>query len=259
VAAWKVGGAMMEEKNKCENCGERGNHENVAKYIFSILAGDPHVAVESKLLMYALGSALILLGIGFFGYGLLFKAFVNAINATSFMLAVVAISVILAFTYFHMLCYRKGLSCSNGMMIGMTVGMIAGFVIGAIIAATNGMFIGAVVGIAFGIYLGFSLGKHCGIMGALEAIMAGLMSGLMGSMTSVMLFNDNMMAMIYIIMGIGAVTLGGLSYMMHREAGHADMRNLKANFIGFFIASLLISGALLLIMVFGPKGPLTYI
>jgi hypothetical protein len=259
VVSRKIGGAMMEESNRCENCGERGDPENVKKYISSILAGDSHVAVESKLLTYALASALILMILGFFGYGLLFKAFVNAINATSFLLIVIITSVILTFTYFHMLCYKKNLSCSNGMMIGMTVGMVAGFVIGAVVAATNGMFIGAVVGIAFGIYIGFALGKHCGIMGALEAIMAGLMSGLMGSMTSIMLLNDNMMAMIYIIIGIGAVTLGGLSYMMHREAGHADMRNLKANFIDFLVISVLISAGLLLIMVFGPKGPLTYI
>jgi hypothetical protein len=259
VATRKIGDTMNDESNKCENCGERGNPENIKKYISSILAGDHHVAVESKLLTYALASALILMILGFFGYGLLFKAFISAVNATSFLLLIIAISVTLAFTYFHMLCYKKNLSCSNGMMIGMTVGMIAGFVIGATVAATNGMFIGAVVGIAFGIYIGFALGRHCGIMGALEAIMAGLMSGLMGAMTSIMLLNDNMMAMIYILEGIGIVTLGGLSYMMHREAGHADMRNLNANFLKFFLVNVLISAGLLLIMVFGPKGPLTYI
>jgi hypothetical protein len=239
--------------------GARGSPEGVKRYLLSLLAGEPHVEVESNLMKYAAGSLVVLLAVGAFGYGYLLKAFGSPVAAVSLFLLVVGGSVMVVFSYFHMACYRKNMSCSNGMMVGMTTGMIAGYITGALVAATNGMFVGSVVGLAFGVGIGLALGRHCGIMGALEGIMAGLMSGIMGAMTSIMLINDNLLAMLYILGGISITTLGGLSYMMHREAGPAPMAELGARFDNFFMASVLLSALLLLTMIYGPKGPITLI
>lgn len=157
-----------------------------------------------------------------------------------------------------MMCYRKEISCTNGMMVGMTIGMIAGFMCGAIIGATNGMFFGAVVGVIIGMILGCNVGRCCGIMGALEGLMAGLMAGTMGAMLSVMLINDNLIAFMYFLFGCSAIILGGLSYMMYRESGPISNDQLGINFTGFLLASLLLTVVLVAIMFFGPKGSIIY-
>ncbi len=239
--------------------GARGSPEGVKLYLLSLLAGEPHVEVESNLMKYAVGSLVVLLAFGAFGYGYLLKAFGSPVAAVSLFLLAAGGSVMIVSSYFHMACYRKNMSCSNGMMVGMTTGMIAGYLIGALLGATNGMFVGSVVGLAFGVGIGLALGRHCGIMGAMEGIMAGLMSGIMGAMTSIMLINDNLLAMLYILGGISITTLGGLSYMMHREAGPAPMAELGARFDNFFMASLILSALLLLTMIYGPKGPIIFI
>jgi fucose 4-O-acetylase-like acetyltransferase len=238
----------------------RGSLEGVKKYILSLLAGEPHVEVESKLLNYAVGTIAVLLASSVFGYGYLLKALGGSpIAAISLFLLVVGGSVLIVSSYFHMACYRKNMTCSNGMMVGMTTGMIGGYLTGALLGATNGMFVGSVAGLALGAGLGLALGRHCGIMGAMEGIMAGLMSGIMGAMTSIMLINDNLLAMLYILSGVSIITLGGLSYMMHREAGPAPVAELGVRFDNFFMASLFLSALLLLTMIYGPRGPVTLI
>jgi hypothetical protein len=167
--------------------------------------------------------------------------------------------VMAAFSYYHMGSFRRYMSCMHGMMVGMTAGMMIGFMVGAIVGATNGMFIGSVAGVAVGIFFGFTLGRFCGVMGAMEGIMAGLMSGTMGAMTSVMMLNDHMMVFLYILLGICGLTVGALSYMMYREAGPAPDVAYSKGFGRFLMLSIYISAAMLIIMMFGPRGAITFI
>jgi len=234
----------------------RGDPDRVKDYIFSLLAGEPHVEVEAKLTNYAVASSAILIGLGIFSYGSLFKGFGSSSTTTALLLLVIASAVMTVFSYLHMSCYRKSVSCMHGMMIGMTIGMMGGFMTGALTGATNGMFIGSVVGMAFGIALGLGVGRFSGVMGAMEGVMAGLMSGTMGAMLSVMMINDNLMIFLYILTGVCAVIFGGLSYMMYREAGSAPNPEYSGDFKKFFAASALLSAMLLAIMMYGPKGPI---
>ena len=238
---------------------ERGDLSRVLNYFSSILSGGQEVIVESTLLNFSLASiaAIILLGtiISFFAANL-----VEGYNSyVPFFFLTALFSIMAVFSYTHMRCYKKSMSCSVGMMVGMTVGMISGFMAGALIGATNGMFAGSVVGMLLGIGIGVSLGRHCGIMGAMEGIMAGFMAGIMGAMTSIMLFADNLVIFLYIVFGICVVVLAGLSYMMHREAGSALRENLKTNMPNFVIASIVLSAVLIAIMLFGPKAALVYV
>ncbi|MBI5223919.1 hypothetical protein HY990_05875 [Candidatus Micrarchaeota archaeon] len=237
---------------------ERGDPSGVVKYVSSIVARERQVEVETNLINYALGSFLILIILGSLAYSF----WLVRLPSASAYLPLIGLSllgsVLIVLSYYHMLCYRKEMSCTNGMMVGMTVGMIAGFLSGAIIGATNGMFIGSVVGVAIGMGLGGNLGRCCGIMGALEGLMAGLMAGTMGAMLSVMLINDNLIPFMYLLFGASSLILGGLSYMMYREAGVTSKDQLKVNFTGFVLASFLLAGFLILVMFFGPKGPLIY-
>lgn len=237
----------------------RGDPDRVKDYILSLLAGETHVEVEAKLANYAVASSAILMGLGTFSYGSLLNGFGSSATAVSLLLLVIATAVMTVFTYYHMSCYRKSMSCMHGMMVGMTIGMIGGFMTGALAGATNGIFVGSVVGMFFGIALGVALGRFCGVMGAMEGIMAGLMSGTMGAMTSVMMINDNLVTFLYILAGVCAVILGGLSYMMYREAGSAPNPEYSGDFKRFFAASALISVMLMAIMMYGPKGPITFI
>jgi copper chaperone CopZ len=237
----------------------RGDMTRVKDYILSMLAGEPHVAVEAKLTNHAFASAVILMGLGILSYGSLLKGFGSSATTVSLLLLVIATSVMTIFSYYHMSCYRRSMSCMHGMMIGMTVGMMSGFMTGAIIGATNGIFIGSVVGVTVGIGFGFAVGRFCGVMGAMEGIMAGLMSGTMGAMTTVMMINDNMIAFMYLLMGVCGVSMASLSYMMSREAGPAPNPEYSAGFGRFFLASAMMSVLLLVIMLYGPRGAITFI
>jgi hypothetical protein len=233
----------------------RGDPDRVKDYILSVLAGEPQVEIEAKLMNYAAASAAILIGLGIFSN--LLKGFGSPSTAVALLLLVVATAVMTVFSYLHMSCYRKSVPCMHGMMIGMTIGMMGGFLTGVLTGATNGMFVGSVVGMLFGIALGLGLGRFSGVMGAMEGVMAGLMSGTMGAMTSVMMLNDNLMAFLYILTGVCAVIFGGLSYMMYREAGSAPNPEYSGDFKRFFAASVLICTILIAIMIYGPKGTIT--
>ena len=239
--------------------GGRGDFARVWAYVRGIMAGEEEVAIENALLNYSLGAfaglALVAAGI----YMLAFSGLPNAPGYAPLLLLVVGTSVALAFSYYHLGTYRRSLSCSNGMMAGMALGMIAGFLVSALLGATNGMFVGTVAGMAAGIAFGVGIGRHCGVMGGLEGVMAGLMAGAMGAMLSVMMVNDNLLLFLYILFALCAVVLGGLSYMMHREAAEAPSRGeLRAGFGEFagFAAVLVLGMALL--MAFGPKVGLIY-
>jgi len=146
----------------------------------------------------------------------------------------------------------KQMPCMSGMMVGMTIGMIAGFLPGFYIGMTNGMFLGSVFGMLIGIVLGALNGKCCGIMGVMEGIMAGFMGGLMGAMTSVMLLNDHVRIMAWIVLAVSAVIMISLNYMVYREMREIRDKN-GDNWSIVWLTSALMA-LTLLIIVFGPRS-----
>lgn len=235
--------------------GGRGDFARVKDYVVSIIAGEEHVAVEARLLNYAVATSALLIGISIYAYGSFLNGLGGASAAATILLLVIGTAVMTAYSYLHMRSYRKSMSCMHGMMVGMTAGMMTGFMGGAIIGATNGMFVGSVAGVALGMAFGFTLGRYCGVMGAMEGIMAGLMSGTMGAMTSVMMLNDNLVAFLFLLMAVCGTTMAALSYMMSREAGPAPNPEESGGFPAFFLMSALISAAFLAVILIGPKGP----
>ena len=170
----------------------RGDPRRVKRYISAILAGESQLSVETKLFNYAIGSTAALIFFGGVGYATILKSLPNAVAYIPLLILTIIGAVAAVYSYQHLNCYRKTISCMNGMMIGMTMGMITGFMVGALIGATNGIFIGSTAGIIVGMALGGDIGRCCGIMGAMEGIMAGLMAGIMGAMTSIMMLRDNL-------------------------------------------------------------------
>jgi len=237
---------------------ERGDPRRVLAYIKSVVAGDSHVQVESRLLNYALGTTAILALAGAASYGTMLGTYGNPASAASLIFFVILSAVMTVYSVSHMDTYRKGMTCSNGMMVGMTAGMVGGYMIGAVIGATNGMFVGSVTGTAAGIAIGLAVGRHSGVMGAMEGIMAGLMSGTMGAMTTVMMINDNLLAFLYILGGICFATTGLLSYMMFREAGPAPRHGFRGGFVRFLVGSGSIGALMMLIILYGPKGGIVF-
>jgi hypothetical protein len=251
---------LMEKGYKQRGAGAspRGNPSRVKDYVFSVIAGDGHVSVEASLLNHGIGSAAVLIALGGIAFAAL-SASVPYSGAYVPLLLLLALgSIATIFSYSHMGCYKSSISCMNGMMVGMTIGMMSGFMFGALVGATNGMFMGSVAGMAVGIVLGGNVGRFCGVMGAMEGVMAGLMGGLMGAMTSVMLINDNLVAFLYLLFGVCIFVMGGLSYMMYREAGPAPERGLAAGFGRFFLSCAALSLIIGMMMVFGPKGLVSY-
>jgi len=247
------------EGAKCAACDRtRGDPKNALRYVKAILAGEQHVQVEARLFNYAIATAAVLVVAGALVYSALLPATPDTAAYLPLFLLTIISAVAIVFSYTHIMHYGKSLSCANGMMVGMIMGMLSGFMAGALLGATNGMFIGSVGGMAVGIVLGGNLGRIVGVMGALEGIMAGLMSGIMGAMTSVMMLNDNLVAFLYISSGLCVFMLGGLSYMMHREAGDAPIQERSVRFREFLLAGIILSLALVGIMLYGPKGPVVY-
>ncbi len=229
----------------------RGDPERVWEYITGTISGK--LVVENKLLNSAL-VAIIIIG----------ALLVIATQLTTSLVKYypllplfVVTSLVSIFSYVHMKLHGNSVSCMNGMMMGMTIGMISGFMVGALIGATNGMFMGSAIGLAVGVVLGFLIGKKCGIMGAMEGLMAGFMAGPMGAMTSVMLLNDNMVAFLYMAFGVGATILGGLSYMMHREA-ESIPNGVEPDTMTAIMVSVAMTVVLVAIAIVGPKSALVY-
>jgi len=245
---------LVEDCDSCET--GRGDVKGPVRYLSDILAGKRHVEIESRLLNYSLGTTTALTGAGVVAYAVLLQGMQLSVDLSLIFLAIIC-SVTTLFAYHHVMHYGKNMSCANGMMAGMTLGMISGFMAGALIGATNGMFIGSVGGMMIGISLGGNLGRCTGVMGAMEGIMAGIMAGIMGAMTSVMMINDNLVAFLFLLFGICTFVLGGLSYMMYREAGITPLAK-PVGFGRFLAISMVFSIALVVLMVYGPKGPITY-
>lgn len=233
---------------------ERGSYSRFFSFIKNVLSGGEGFEYESKLLNTALLTTIVLFLISGI---LLYFRFIQGAYLPLIMLTVFGV-VALAYGYSHAKSYKSSIPCMNGMMSGMTLGMIGGFLGGLLIAATNGMFIGSVAGIIIGVALGFGTGRLCGVMGALEGMMGGFMSGIMGAMTSVMLFNDNLLIFLYICFGIGILILAGLSYMFYRENSSTNQqRTVHADI--FFMTAFYIYAFLIAVMLYAPKGPLTFI
>lgn len=237
---------------------ERGSFKGILEFTGNVLSGKKEFASENKIFTYSIGTLAILIIGTALAYLSGLRDFPNSTVYLPFYFLAIIVSVMTSFSYFHIWCYKKRMTCSNGMMVGMTVGMISGLLVGLIIGATNGMFYGSLLGIVFGVGLGVKLGKCCGIMGALEGMMAGLMAGIMGAMTAVMLVNDNLILFLYFFFGLSAIILYGLSYMMFKEAGTVKEGEFKTGFLKFFLFSLILFAVLLSVMLFGPKGIIVY-
>ncbi len=258
LATLKTQFAEKGFREKSSEEGSRGDPQRVINYTKSVIAGHEATNVETTLVGYAIGSASILLFLGIL-MNLLASHIMRSVLALLPLAVLVVFGVLMMlFSYHHINCYRKNLSCANGMMVGMTVGMMSGFLAGALVGATNGMFIGSLLGMAFGIGQGFVMGKPAGIMGAMEGIMAGIMAGTMGAMLSVMMINDNLILFLYILFGLCALMVGSLSYMMHREVGPTPANGLKTNFSDFASTAVLLTVVMLFIMIYGPKNGIVF-
>ncbi len=249
----------IPESNSATNgANGRGDLSRVGKYLRSIIAAAPEVAVESKLLNYSIGTMALLVLLSALAFRFFLSSVENISSYPPLLFLIIASSVLITASYSHVRHYRNVLSCMHGMMAGMTAGMISGFLIGALIGATNGMFMGSVAGMVAGVALGFQVGRCCGIMGTLEGTMAGVMAGIMGAMTSIMLLIDNLVLFLYILFGICTIILGGLSYMLYRESVAPDAE-FKLTFSQFAAMGIFLSVILALVMLYGPKGAITYI
>lgn len=237
---------------------ERGDWSSVFSFINNSLFGEEGYDLENTVVDFSLVSLIIL---ALFSAVLLFflKDDYNLIKLAPLVFLCAVFAVATLGSYYHLRCYKKKMSCQNGMMVGMVSGMIIGFLSGALIGAANGMFVGSIVGIVLGVYFGMKLGKSCGVMGGLEGVMAGLMAGLMGAMSSVMLVNDNLVAALLVLFLVSLFILGGTSYMMRREAGSRSGNELNCTKSKFFFYCLAIFLVMLVIMLFGPKGGVTYV
>lgn len=237
---------------------QRGDLKNVFTFINGVISGMDGFKAEHQVSVYGLVSFAVITVVFALFFNIVSPQLNNAAAYIPLLFLAIVTSVTAFISFFHMRCYRNGLSCTNGMMVGMTTGMMTSFMAGALVGATNGMFIGSVFGTFIGILFGFSLGKYSGVMGAMEGIMAGLMAGTMGAMLSVMMLNDNLLIFLFLLAGLCVFTLGGLSYMMHREAGSAKHEALNANLGLFIFVSFAFTALLFAVMLYGPKGPVTY-
>ena len=205
-----------------------------------------------KTIFYSLIASFIALAVFYY---FKFRYIENFIPNYGFYLFFAVLSYALVAPTIRQIRAYKQMACMSGMMVGMTIGMIAGFLAGYFIGATNGMFIGGLFGMLVGIILGVWTGFCCGVMGFMEGIMAGFMGGWMGSMTAVMLINDNLKFASMIIIGVCAVILVSLNYMIYLETKESERQKKEDHFITIII-SIILTLATSWIMVFGPRSAL---
>ena len=197
---------------------------------------------------YSLVSSFVVIGLFYF-LGILNSSLIGKygevllISALSYALIVMAVRQIGSY---------RNMACMSGMMVGMTIGMIAGFLPGYLIGMTNGMFIGSVFGMVVGITFGALNGKCCGVMGVMEGIMAGFMGGLMGAMTSVMMLNDNVRIMAWIVFFVSAIIMVGLNYMVYKEM--KEIKEKRGNSWGIVWITVALIALTILVMVYGPRS-----
>lgn len=234
----------------------RGDVRRVVAFASDVVMGKEGTRLESSIFRGFLLSIGALFAATALAGALIPGLVLNPDLAQLVLLCFICSAITIA-SYAHLSAFKEGMSCMNGMMAGMTLGMASGFLSGALIGATNGMFVGSVAGTVFGASAGMLAGRFCGIMGAMEGMMAGLMSGTMGAMLTVMMINDNLMAFVYILFGAAAILLAGLAYMMHRESGNAPSG--QGMELPHMMAYSAVFGAILaLLMLFGPRGPVTF-
>lgn len=253
---------QLAEKGFAERTGNgeepRGNPERIFKYVSSIVRAEKGAEAEAVLINHSIIAAMAAGTASAAMYWLLIAPRPNAGAYIPLLALSVFTAVATTFAYAHAKCYSEGISCTNGMMVGMVMGMIPGFMAGAIMGATNGMTVGSLAGMAFGIGLGIKAGKCCGAMGAMEGMMAGMMAGLMGAMTGVMALNDNLLLLLYAMFAVSGATLFGMSYLLNREMGQREALHVKTTALKFAYMAVLIVVLFVIMILYGPKGPVVY-
>jgi hypothetical protein len=171
---------------------------------------------------------------------------------------VVALATVLVYLRsFHL----SAVSHMLGMMMGMTVGMQVGTMIGAVLGATNGFFIGAMVGMGFGGLSGIYIGCRCGsTMAVIQGLMSGVMAGTMGAMLIVMMLRDHVLFFMPVFTLANLLILMGFAYLFHEEAVESGSCRLRRAAGGLSLATLsvLTISVLVLLMLYGPKGPMVW-
>lgn len=209
---------------------------------------------------YSIDSLVRLISVIFLSSALTLGALLALFPDASFYLFFLVLSVFAVTCIVSASIYARSYGpfpCMTGMMIGMTLGMLAGFFPGFILGATNGMFWGSMVGMFVGILVGVWNGKCCGIMGIMEGLMAGMMGGLMGAMTSLMTIADHLYAMSFVVFGIGGIITLTFHLLVQREAHLLEKEQERRHkLVLTLLSSSLITLALCLMILFGPRGGL---
>ena len=232
---------------------DKNTREHVWFVLERIIGNKKGFEGEHRILRQTLGMAAVL-------FAVLGGLYVTIIPPTPYaekalpILALIPVGIALnAGALAHIKQVRSHFTCANGMMAGMIVGMISGFLAGAVVGATNGMFVGSLAGMFAGMGVSAWALRTNGIMSVLEGLMAGLMSGTMGAMLSVMMLLDHLVEFLYILFGVGALILAGMSYFMIKEVGpiQNEKRIPFTHLAGWGILVLL---AIIAIIFWGPKS-----
>ncbi len=213
--------------------------------------------LERRGLSYALWTFLALLLLEALAYRSFWSGTPSFLSQYGWWMVYLDIAVIaLGTALWHVHSYKAKVTSMVGMMIGMTFGMQAGLMLGTILGATNGFFIGASVGMVTGVFVGILTGRCCGIMGVMEGMMAGVMGGTMGPMISLMMFFDHLLWFMPMFMLVNVVIMGGLSYMLYEEVveQRKDVLRKSTDFITYASLCILITGAFVLLMIYGPTS-----
>lgn len=259
LSAEPLKNASAVERLNAVQTGEKSAFALAGKFLGGIVNDHEGYALERYLLETTLLSFFLIIGVEIFvSIFLVGSSFDLSRYKWLFILSAIGIASV-AYTAWHAIAYRRDFSCMGGMMVGMTIGMMGGFLTGALLAASNGMFVGAVVGMAIGMLVGAYTGYCCGIMGLLEGLMAGLMGGIMGAMTTIMLLNDHLLEFLFILFGACALVLGGLSYMIYKEAGGLGNEGKLPSGLTLVLLNVLAALLIVAVMVFVPKGPLAWV
>ena len=198
---------------------------------------------------YSLLTSFIVIGL-FYSIGILNNQLIGKYGQVLLLIALSYALIMLAVRQVGN--YGKNMPCMSGMMVGMTIGMIAGFLPGFYIGMTNGMFLGSVFGMLVGIVFGAFNGKCCGIMGVMEGVMAGFMGGIMGAMTSVMMLNDNVNIMAWIVLLVSAIIMIGLNYMVYGEM--KEIKEKRGDNWGIVWLTAGLIALTILIVAYGPRS-----
>jgi copper chaperone CopZ len=213
-------------------------------------------SIEISALKYAAASFFIIILIETIAYFGFFRTIPNFLSKYIWWLFYLNITIsTLGASLWHFFAYKTKVTCMLGMMVGMAFGMQTGMMIGAVIGATNGFFIGAMTGMIIGVIAGILTGKCCGVMGIMQGMMAGIMGGTMGPMISLMMFSDNILLFMPFYMLINVAIMAGYIYMMFEEAVEGkDVKKAPLDFLTFVSASIIISAAFIVLMLYGPKS-----